>query len=237
MTHIHPEAGSRIRAAVPIADVVQRYLPLKKTGADDWTGLCPFHGEKTPSFKVHPNKGFYKCFGCGAAGDVLNFVQAIEHIPFPRAVETLANEFHVDIAGKPDTRSWKQKQQQQEAVSSTAAEARVFWREFGRRQWLRIRAAEAQIRKLIEWTWEYEADEEVGRQIEAAWEAAEIVIADSERQLRMLWGMNVTQLIESYVKVRTSALQSEMSKRIAGDPLRILSGHLGANHGGIHRLG
>ncbi|MDA0339846.1 MAG: DNA primase, partial [Proteobacteria bacterium] len=79
----------RLRA--PIADVVGRKVKLQKRGKEH-TGLCPFHGEKTPSFTVSDDKGFYHCFGCGAHGDVVKFVMESEGLAFPEAVERLAGE-------------------------------------------------------------------------------------------------------------------------------------------------
>lgn len=71
-----------------IAGFIGGYVPLKKRG-NDLVGLCPFHAEKTPSFHVHPDRGFFKCFGCGAAGDVITFLQRSENLSFGDAVRTL----------------------------------------------------------------------------------------------------------------------------------------------------
>ncbi|MFZ0364317.1 MAG: CHC2 zinc finger domain-containing protein, partial [Candidatus Cybelea sp.] len=70
-----------IRARVDIAAFIGGYVPLKKRG-NDLVGLCPFHAEKTPSFHVHPDRGFFKCFGCGAGGDVVTFLQKTENVGF-----------------------------------------------------------------------------------------------------------------------------------------------------------
>jgi DNA primase len=74
-----------------IVEIIQQRLPLKKRGAN-YTGLCPFHNEKTPSFSVSPQKQIYHCFGCGAGGSALNFIMNFEHLNFPEAVEVLAKE-------------------------------------------------------------------------------------------------------------------------------------------------
>jgi DNA primase len=79
----------RLRSTVSIVDVVQHYVALKRVGRN-WVGLCPFHAEKTGSFNVREEMGRYKCFGCQAGGDVFTFVQEIEHLDFPGAVEQLA---------------------------------------------------------------------------------------------------------------------------------------------------
>ena len=86
----------RIRAMVPIADVVGRKVRLTKRGREH-TGLCPFHNEKTPSFTVSEDKGFYHCFGCGAHGDVISFVVEQEGLSFPEAVEKLAGEAGLEV--------------------------------------------------------------------------------------------------------------------------------------------
>ncbi len=76
--------------------VLQQYVALKRTGAN-YKGLCPFHNEKTPSFYVHPGKGIYKCFGCGAGGNVYQFVMEMEGWSFPEAVRQLAGRINVEI--------------------------------------------------------------------------------------------------------------------------------------------
>jgi DNA primase catalytic core len=80
-----------IRSRLDVVDVVGKYVQLKQAGKN-FIGLCPFHTEKTPSFIVSPELQRYKCFGCGASGDIFNFVQNIEHIDFPETLEKLAKE-------------------------------------------------------------------------------------------------------------------------------------------------
>jgi DNA primase len=78
-----------IRAATDIVDLVSRFVSLRKAGAG-WKGLCPFHGEKTPSFTVNPRKGIFHCFGCGVGGDAFNFLMRQDRLSFPEAVRALA---------------------------------------------------------------------------------------------------------------------------------------------------
>ena len=85
-----------VRARVDIATLIGSYVPLKKRGRD-LVGLCPFHAERTPSFHVHPEDGFFKCFGCGAAGDVFTFMQRLENVPFPEALRMLAARAGVEV--------------------------------------------------------------------------------------------------------------------------------------------
>jgi DNA primase len=90
-----PEFLDRLRTAVPLVDTVARHVRLTKRGGE-YTGLCPFHHEKTPSFTVSDDKGFFHCFGCGAHGDVIGFVMRTEGLRFPEAVEKLAQ--HAGLA-------------------------------------------------------------------------------------------------------------------------------------------
>jgi len=85
-----------LRLQANIVTVVQEYVPLKKAGAT-YKGLCPFHGEKTPSFHVNPDKGFFHCFGCGVGGDVFKFLELHEKVGFPDAVRMLAQKFGVSL--------------------------------------------------------------------------------------------------------------------------------------------
>jgi DNA primase len=78
-----------IRAAVDIVDLVSRFVNLRKAGSH-WKGLCPFHGEKTPSFTVNPQKNIFHCFGCGVGGDAFGFVMRQDRLSFPEAVRALA---------------------------------------------------------------------------------------------------------------------------------------------------
>ncbi len=85
-----------IRARVPLPDVVGKRVKLTRKGREH-SGLCPFHNEKTPSFTVSEDKGFYHCFGCGAHGDVISFVMNTEGLSFPETVERLAAEAGLEV--------------------------------------------------------------------------------------------------------------------------------------------
>ncbi len=86
-----------LKNRVNIHDVVVRVVALKKAGGGRFKGLCPFHSEKTPSFNVSADKGFYKCFGCGKAGDVINFVMETEGLQFTEAVEAIAQRSGITL--------------------------------------------------------------------------------------------------------------------------------------------
>jgi DNA primase len=86
-----------VKQQADIVRVVGDYIKLKKAGAQNYSGLCPFHGEKTPSFSVHATRQFYHCFGCGVSGDVFSFVQKIENITFPESVRLVAQKLGIPL--------------------------------------------------------------------------------------------------------------------------------------------
>ena len=86
-----------VKQQADIVRIVGDYIKLKKAGAQNYSGLCPFHGEKTPSFSVHATRQFYHCFGCGVSGDVFSFVQKIENITFPEAVRMVAQKLGIPL--------------------------------------------------------------------------------------------------------------------------------------------
>ena len=91
------DALTIVKQQADIVRVVGEYIKLKKSGAQNFIGLCPFHQEKTPSFSVHATKQFYHCFGCGVSGDVLNFVQKIENISLPEAIRLIAQKLDIKL--------------------------------------------------------------------------------------------------------------------------------------------
>jgi len=86
-----------VKQQADIVRIVGDYVKLKKSGAQNFSGLCPFHGEKTPSFSVHATRQFYHCFGCGVSGDVFSFVQKLENITFPEAVRLVAQKVGIPL--------------------------------------------------------------------------------------------------------------------------------------------
>src|SRR6202163_4426961 len=124
------EAGSfaeRVKQQADIVRVVGEYVRLKKTGKD-FSGLCPFHQEKTPSFTVSPIKQIFYCFGCGKGGDVFNFVMDMEKSAFPEAVRTVAEKCGIAIP-RPRERSPEERQenQQRAALVEMHREAQGFF--------------------------------------------------------------------------------------------------------------
>lgn len=88
---------SLVKQQADIVRVVGEYVKLKKSGGQNFVGLCPFHQEKTPSFSIHATKQFFHCFGCGASGDVITFVQKIENLSFPEALRMVAEKMEIKL--------------------------------------------------------------------------------------------------------------------------------------------
>lgn len=97
MPVIKPTCVRDLKLRVNLADVVSRMVTLRKAGGARLKGLCPFHNEKTPSFNVDPDKGYYHCFGCGKSGDIISFVRETEQLNFSEAVEALGKRFGIPI--------------------------------------------------------------------------------------------------------------------------------------------
>ena len=91
----------RVRDAVDMVHLVGEKTDLRRVGTR-WTGLCPFHDERTPSFSVNAEEKLYYCFGCGEGGDAFKFVQQTEALEFQEAVELLAERFHVRVEREED---------------------------------------------------------------------------------------------------------------------------------------
>ena len=124
------EAGSfaeKVKQQADIVRVIGEYVRLKKTG-QNFTGLCPFHQEKTPSFAVHPVRQIYHCFGCGAGGDVFKFVMELDKCAFPEAIRTVAEKCGIAIP-KPRERSPEERaeNQQRGALVEMHREAAAFF--------------------------------------------------------------------------------------------------------------
>jgi DNA primase len=125
------EAGSfadRVKQQADIVRVVGEYVRLKKSG-QNFTGLCPFHSEKTPSFAVHPVKQIYHCFGCGAGGDVFKFVMEMDRCEFPEAIRTVAEKCGIALP-QPRERSPEERKEQSQrtALVEMHKEAAAFFR-------------------------------------------------------------------------------------------------------------
>lgn len=98
-----------------IEEVVGEFVQLKKRGAN-YLGNCPFHNEKTPSFTVSPAKGIYKCFGCGKAGNSVNFIMEHEHYSYPEALRFLANKFNIEVEEEEQSDEQKEAANERESL-------------------------------------------------------------------------------------------------------------------------
>jgi DNA primase len=112
---ITPDTISNILSAARIEEVVADFVSLKRRGTN-YIGLCPFHNEKTPSFTVSPAKGIFKCFGCGKAGNTVNFLMEHEHFTYPEALRFLAKRYHIEIAEEAQTPEKIQEQNEKETL-------------------------------------------------------------------------------------------------------------------------
>ena len=113
-------------ARADIVEVVDRYLPLKKAGAN-YAACCPFHSEKTPSFTVSPSKQFYHCFGCGAHGTAVRFLMEFSGKSFPDAVEELARDVGLEVPRTPSTTEQRSAEQAQD-LAGVLLQAAKFYR-------------------------------------------------------------------------------------------------------------
>ena len=104
-----------VRNQADIIRVVSDYVTLKKRGAN-YIACCPFHSEKTPSFNVHPGKGIFKCFGCGAGGSIFDFIMQIEGCAYPEAVRIVAEKSGIPIPVVDETEDYKKMAAEREAV-------------------------------------------------------------------------------------------------------------------------
>ena len=102
-------------ARADIVQIVSAYVPLKKNGSRYW-GLCPFHHEKTPSFSVNAEQNLYYCFGCKAGGNVVQFVQEMERLTYPEAVEYLARQMHIPVPALQEDPDYERRRTQRERL-------------------------------------------------------------------------------------------------------------------------
>ena len=118
-----PSFLDELTARNPIEDVVGQYVSLKRSGSNMF-GLCPFHGEKTASFSVAPDKGIYYCFGCHKGGSVINFQMEIEGLSYPDAVRSLAKRVGMEV---PEDEQYQSRYRQQERLWALHKEAARFF--------------------------------------------------------------------------------------------------------------
>jgi DNA primase len=115
-----------LKSHADIVQVVQERVPLRRSGAA-WKGLCPFHGEKTPSFQVNGERGFFYCFGCGVGGDVIKFVELFDKVTFPEAVRQLAARAGLPVPEPADLRKNDEEGQRDREALLKAHEVAAAW--------------------------------------------------------------------------------------------------------------
>ncbi|MXZ73179.1 MAG: DNA primase [Acidobacteria bacterium] len=117
-----------LKMQADIVRVIQEVVPLRKAG-NSYKGLCPFHNEKTPSFHVNPDKGFFHCFGCSTGGDVLKFIELYEKLSFPEAVKALAQRVGVQLPETDDPERDRAAEAEREALVKVHELAAAYFRE------------------------------------------------------------------------------------------------------------
>lgn len=128
------DVTEEIRQRADIVDIINQYVALRPAGHNRWKACCPFHEEKTPSFNVSAEKGFYKCFGCGASGDVFKFLQQIENLSFPEVKKQLAERYGIALPkfGKDVSPEQQAVYDERDRLTKiTAATAAFFREQFG----------------------------------------------------------------------------------------------------------
>lgn len=127
MSIIPDDKVNEVRERASIVEIVADYVSLRKSGAN-YQGLCPFHGEKTPSFNVNPARGIFHCFGCGVGGNAITFVMKMEGLTFPDAVKFLAKRVGVVIEERPPTPQEKRRQDERDALYRINDLAAAYYR-------------------------------------------------------------------------------------------------------------
>ena len=145
MAEFTPSFLDELVARNPIEDVVGQYVQLKRSGANLF-GLCPFHGEKTPSFSVAPDKGMFYCFGCHKGGGVIQFMMEIEGLSYPDAVRALAKRAGIEV---PEDERYQSRYRQQERLWALNREAARFFHAMLREPCGREGLAYAQRRGML----------------------------------------------------------------------------------------
>jgi len=159
---------ARVRAATDFVAVVSEHLGLRRVGRR-WVGLCPFHAERTPSFSVNAEEGLYHCFGCGAGGDAIRFVQEVEHLPFADAVERLAARAGITV--RHDTLAATQERHRRTRLVEAMTKAVEWYHDrllhatdaAGARAYLRARGYDGEVVRRYQLGWAPDAWDALAR--------------------------------------------------------------------------
>lgn len=143
---INDEVIDNIKDSGNIVDLISEYVELKKTGSS-YQGLCPFHNEKTPSFSVSEEGQFFKCFGCGEGGDIINFIMKIENLEFVEAIKFLADKYGIVLRGQNiDERKLKRKEL---FINMNIDAARFFFKNLDKTNYAKKYLVDRNIKKRI----------------------------------------------------------------------------------------
>ncbi len=126
MSSMFDDFKEQVRSQANIVEIVSEYVPLKKRGSSYW-GCCPFHGEKTPSFSVSPDKNFFYCFGCHAGGDVFSFIMKAENCTFQEALKILANKLGIPIPEREKTKQELEREKEAKEIIAANELATRFY--------------------------------------------------------------------------------------------------------------
>ena len=137
MARIKDTSVAEVRAAADMVDLVSQYTSLRRAGAR-YTGRCPFHDERTPSFSVNASDKLFYCFGCGKGGDAITFVRELEQLDFAEAVEWLAERFRVTLEYEEMSPEVEERRRRRERLLAVLEQATSFyerhlWETAGRR--------------------------------------------------------------------------------------------------------
>ena len=123
------ESVERVKEASDVVEVISAHTDLRRSGAR-FTGLCPFHDERSPSFSVDPQEKLYHCFGCGVGGDVIKFVEEKEGLSFPDAVEALADRYGVELEREAEDPRAEELRRKRARLSELLERAAAFYASF-----------------------------------------------------------------------------------------------------------
>ncbi len=129
ITPLREEIKNKIREEADIVQVIGECVELKRSGTR-FTGLCPFHAEKTPSFSVNPQGRFFHCFGCGESGDVFSFVMKYYRLSFPEALKELARRYHIDLPESRLSEADRQRIKEREMLYRVNEQAAVLYQRY-----------------------------------------------------------------------------------------------------------
>src|SRR4051812_18283085 len=120
------ESIDRVKEAVDMVELVGARSDLRRVGSR-WTGLCPFHDERTPSFSVNAENKLYHCFGCQESGDAIDFVEATEGLDFPEAVEALAERYSVELKREQEDPEAEQRRERRQRLMQLVERATTYY--------------------------------------------------------------------------------------------------------------